>query len=238
MIKEGIEKLQELARKADKSFIGADGKEYSFEKLHRVYDDPRPSSLTVMSLTGLVDYLENNVDELEKEKLMINVVAHDRVVLITNVHGEKNDIHAILSVKLDGDVFPFERYLEQENFIIKVNAMFQDTEDKAMIMAHTAKVQTDQAMNTHHDGITQQVQIKQGVRGALTETTDLKPIVKMKPFRTFRELDQPESEFLFRMRDNGGAEAALFEADGGTWKNDARKKIAEFLSETGVAIIA
>lgn len=40
---------------------------------------------------------------------------------------------------------------------------------------------------------------------------------------------QPESKFVFRMQD--GPRAALFEADGGAWKNDAMLSIKKFLEE-------
>lgn len=56
--------------------------------------------------------------------------------------------------------------------------------------------------------------------------------VTLAPYRTFREIAQPESQFVFRLR--GGVEgalphAALFEADGAEWKLAAVGRIASFL---------
>ena len=68
-----------------------------------------------------------------------------------------------------------------------------------------------------------------------------KPIVRLSPYRTFREIEQPESQFLLRIRtdDRGNAEVALFEADGGVWRNEARLRIAEYLKEhIKVSVIA
>ena len=42
-------------------------------------------------------------------------------------------------------------------------------------------------------------------------------------------MQQPESEFIFRMRSNHGIECALFEADDGAWENVAMKNIQEYL---------
>lgn len=54
--------------------------------------------------------------------------------------------------------------------------------------------------------------------------------VKLRPYRTFLEVEQPESEFIFRMRNSGaGVQCALFEADGGAWRNQARKNIYNYL---------
>lgn len=52
------------------------------------------------------------------------------------------------------------------------------------------------------------------------------------PFRTFIEIEQPESEFLLRAKKGyEGIEFALFEADGGAWKKEAIDNIAAYLKE-------
>jgi len=59
--------------------------------------------------------------------------------------------------------------------------------------------------------------------------------VKLKPYRTFNEVEQPESEFLLRLSD--GAQVALYEADGGAWKLTARRNIADYLRKQLAALI-
>lgn len=41
------------------------------------------------------------------------------------------------------------------------------------------------------------------------------------------------SSFIFRVKDNDrlGVSCALFEADGGAWKNEAKKNIKEYLEK-------
>lgn len=53
------------------------------------------------------------------------------------------------------------------------------------------------------------------------------PIVRLKPYRTFNEVDQPESEFLVRLSEGGYV--ALYEADGGAWTLQARRNVADYL---------
>ena len=53
--------------------------------------------------------------------------------------------------------------------------------------------------------------------------------VTLAPYRTFPEIEQVESKFIFRMKE--GPLAAIFEADGGAWKNEAMKRIKEYLVE-------
>jgi hypothetical protein len=54
------------------------------------------------------------------------------------------------------------------------------------------------------------------------------PVV-LAPFRTFPEIKQPESKFIFRMQ--SGPRAALYEADGGAWRNEAMSGIKEYLQD-------
>lgn len=63
----------------------------------------------------------------------------------------------------------------------------------------------------------------------MKEGKGVKPIVKLKPYRTFSEVEQPESEFLVRLSDGG--RVALYEADGGAWKLQARRNVADYLKE-------
>lgn len=42
-------------------------------------------------------------------------------------------------------------------------------------------------------------------------------------------MDQPESEFLLRLDDNGNV--GLFEADGGMWKQTAKASILSYFEE-------
>ena len=83
------------------------------------------------------------------------------------------------------------------------------------------------------DGFTQTVVVRKGI--VTKGTTAVKPIVKLKPYRTFNEVDQPESEFLVRLSD--GAQVALYEADGGAWKLRARRNIADYLKENLAELI-
>ena len=47
--------------------------------------------------------------------------------------------------------------------------------------------------------------------------------------RTIQEVEQPESEFLLRLDEDG--RIGLFEADGGMWKLKAQETVKAFLDE-------
>ena len=54
--------------------------------------------------------------------------------------------------------------------------------------------------------------------------------VSLRPYRTFSEVEQPESNYVFRIKDSDkGPAFKLVEADGGLWKNATMRKIKEYL---------
>lgn len=64
------------------------------------------------------------------------------------------------------------------------------------------------------------------------EQVDVPNQVKLQPFRTFAEVKQPESEFVFRLKKSGeNIYAGIFEADGGAWKLEAIKRIKGYLEK-------
>lgn len=79
------------------------------------------------------------------------------------------------------------------------------------------------------DGITQKATVKTGL--ASRGDAVIPSPVTLKPYRTFTEVDQPESRFVFRMKEDKyeGVQCALFEADGGAWKLQAMENIKGYL---------
>lgn len=234
-----IEEIEKLVLKTCSIVEDKAGDEYTPTKMYRLYDDPRPGTLKILSLTGILDYLKENIDSLNLDKLMIHIIDHEKVALITSVQGESNERNTVLLSVREGKNFPFEDWIEQERFIILVRSLFLQSNDRESILFQTSKINTESAITTGDDGVKQNIQIKKGISGHLVETSEIKPIVSLKPCRTFPEIDQPESEFLFRMKENNGKVfCALFEADNANWKNKARESIKEFLKDSGVSIIA
>ena len=81
------------------------------------------------------------------------------------------------------------------------------------------------------DGVSQKATVKTGL--ASKSDAIIPSPVTLKPYRTFTEVEQPESQFVFRMKEDkyDGVQCALFEADGGAWKLHAMESIQEYLEE-------
>ena len=103
--------------------------------------------------------------------------------------------------------------------------------DKALLLKFAGTVEAGSVAEYGDDGISQKATVKTGI-ASKGDAIIPSPAI-LKPFRTFVEVDQPASSFIFRMKDSsvGGVQCALFEADGGAWKIDAMNSIKEYLAE-------
>ena len=56
--------------------------------------------------------------------------------------------------------------------------------------------------------------------------------VTLVPYRTFLEVEQPPSEFVFRIRDiNSEPAFKIVEAEGGLWKHEAMASVKSYLEK-------
>jgi hypothetical protein len=205
--------------------------------------EPEAETLTVNTLTGLVHYIESNVDSLDLTALVIHIEGHDAVSLLGPLRGRFKQREEYLTAHSEPVLcrtFNFATYYDNESFIIALQSLFVMTDELESILRIVGNIK-EEAVKTHvDDGISQSVTARAGI--ARVEEVQVPNPVTLQPFRTFRELDQPPSVFILRMRQNSGQKptCALFEADGGKWKLDAIQRIKDYLSEhiEGVSIIA
>ncbi len=235
MLKEMIEKILSLAPVENFAF---DGRKYTSKVIVPVLS-PAPKVLEVLTLTGMADYLASNIDKLQKDHLIIHVLNYQYVAILTDSDPLWKDRHHYLSATCDTLNFPFQTFMDVENFIIGLQSMFVQDEQTAAILKIVGNVKDGTVMGYKDDGISQKVIAKSGV--SRVEDVPVPNPVTLAPYRTFLEIKQPASKFIFRMR--SGVEAptcALFEADGGAWKREAVLKIKKWLkiNVEGVMIIA
>ena len=119
--------------------------------------------------------------------------------------------------------------MDQEYFIINLQAKFLPNDDRELLLKFAGTVKNESIAEYGDNGIMQKATIKTGI-STVGEAIVPNP-VKLCPFRTFAEVGQPESSFVFRMRQGDGVECAIFDADGGAWKNEAMDNIKKYLQE-------
>ena len=236
MIKEAIEKIESMASAVVTHVVGT--RTYSSKPIHPVLE-PSPKALSITTLTGLRDYLKADVDTLSPTELIIHVFDYENVALISRLLEPWQTRDTLIAVKCDNLKFPFGQFMDVENFIIRLQSQFVQDEATATILKIVGNVTDSVVKQFNDDGVTQQATVKAGV--SRVENIAVPNPVTLAPFRTFLEIEQPASKFVFRMRSGNEAPAcALFEADGGTWKNTATLRIKEWLADQikDIAIIA
>ena len=224
MNKEAMEYLVNLGEKDD-PIIVLDQGTYSRVNLSRV-TEPVANALTVSTLTGLVDYIKGNVDKLKGE-LLIQVTSHETVRLFSPLNEDrKRELFVEAEAILPSNV-QYDRFLDTERFNIMLQSSFVDIGDKSILLKYTGLVKDEAVKQLGDDGVKQQVTIKTGV--ASVGQAEVPNPVSLAPYRTFPEVEQPISKFIFRMKE--GPSAAIYEADGGAWRNKAIKNIKEYLEK-------
>lgn len=184
---------------------------------------PTPGTLVVRNLSGIVDYLQNNFDN--QPPVLVQVAGPTKVHVFSTFNRDMSRNQLIQAEALLPEI-PFEKFLSTEAFNVLLQSCFVSNEHSVALLAVVGNIQESDVQTVGDDGISQQVTAKSGI--ATLSNVVLPNPVKLKPYRTFVEIEQPESSFIFRMRT--GPSAALFEADGGAWKLDAIEAIKGFLA--------
>lgn len=226
MIKEAIEKVLSLA---PVNRLTIEGREYTDKSVFPA-SAPLISAIKVSTLGGFVDLVQNDFEEFPSDSVVVHVVDHKEVSLVSN----ESDIWArrkcfITSQLTETKGFNFGVFHDHEQFVIGVQANFTDAGEREYVLKMASSLTQERVSTSDDDGVSQKVGVKAGVHLKTTET--IRSRVKLAPFRTFREVEQPTSEFVFRVQQSGDGvpRLALFEADGGRWKIDAIENVARFL---------
>lgn len=188
--------------------------------------DPEPAELETTTLTALVDYIKSGFDPKYEEKLLIHVISPSEVALYSELRADKiRENYMICKAMLPS--IAYGRFLDPEEFVIMLQTRFDQNDDCRLLLKVVGNVKDEAVKTVGDNGISQAVTIKTGI--AQIDNVLVPNPVNLAPFRTFPEIEQPISKFIFRMRK--GPEAAIFEADGGAWRNEAMYKIYGYLGE-------
>jgi len=220
MLKNAMEYLVGLARP---TVIEVEGQNFSTVDLTRIKEQSNVSELQVNTLTGLVDYIKSQFDG--ERELMIQVKSPTDVRLFDALDST-NDRRTYIQAKALLPNITFERFIDREEFQIMMQANFVDNIDKQIVLDIISNIVEDGSAEIKDNGMAQQVTVKKGVASVGYETIPGR--VTLKPFRTFAEVTQPESEFILRLKE--GSRVSLFEADGGAWELNAIHSIKDHLT--------
>lgn len=220
MIKEA---LQYIAGLASQKTLEINGQQYSNHSL-TLLKHPTPAPLVIRSLSGFVEYLKSQYDA--PGKLMIHVESPTKVSAFSSFNDDSvRSTFAVADALLPS--IRFDSFMDVETFNIMLQSLFVPSDARASLLKIVGNVKEENVQNTGDDGVAQQITAKTGV--ATVATVTVPNPVTLLPYRTFVEVQQPQSLFVFRMR--SGPTAALIEADGGAWKVEAMDTIKAYLEK-------
>lgn len=230
LTKEALQYLAENTIKPKERVVKINGSNFVIDEAGhydrikpRVYNAKDP--LIIKTLTGLVDYIKSNLERKEA-KLLLHIEKPDEVSLM-GLLAEDGSREYLASAQAIVPRFNFDYYLDIEEFNVALQSVFAPTADRDILLKVVGNLKEDNVKTTGDDGVSQAVTIKTGV--ATAADVKVPNPVTLAPYRTFIEVKQPESKFIFRMKD--GPKGAIFEADGGAWRNQAILNIKTFLEE-------
>ncbi len=232
MIKEAIDRIRDLAIAGDEIRTIKHGEQtFASRQLVRVPDEkpvPKVQTIPVATLRGLAAYINDNPDKVD-ERTFVNVVSPTRVEVLTPVIGEDaaRKFFAIAQARLPA--LQIGQWLTPKDLGVHLRTCFSETPDRDTLVAFLGGIADKAEVQTKDDGVTQTTTVRSGLsmlkEGVVPHTVDLAP------FRTFHDIEQPMSAFIFRLDKIGDkVVAAIFEADGGAWQHDAAELVANYLT--------
>ena len=203
---------------------------YSDKPLNRISYVPRAKSIEMNTLSSMIDYIKSGVDHFS-DPMIIHVQSPTRVAMYSALDCEREREY-VVEVNAQLPRFAFDQFQDHESFCIGVQAKCVDDPDtdKALLLKFAGTVEAGSVSEYGDDGVSQKATVKTGI-ASKGEALVPSP-ARLKPYRTFVEVEQPISSFIFRMKEDKyskGIQCALFEADGGAWKIGAMEAIKAYL---------
>lgn len=230
MLKEAITKIAAMAAP---SIIEVEGRTFAVGPGNEAQElrprPDRPENRALSSLDALVKMVKTESKMMAQDgPLYIMVSTHKEVTCFTNpmhyLHCDR--IFPYTAVATDVPGWDETVQLGFEEAMIALRTRFQASADSEYALKLLSDITTGSKVTYNDNGVATAIVTQSGI--ALQQNTNIRPIIKLRPYRTFQEVEQPESQFLIRVSERG---IRFAEADGGMWKLQARKTIKAFLEE-------
>jgi len=220
-----IEKILEIG---EPQTITINGQEYSKQKLYPVL---RPTVtneavVEVTTLQAVVDFFESG--DVQLDDVIVTVLEHNHVRITSKLHGVQRNLYLVAQFE-EHTYGGYEKngfqWYQTQDFIIALNTDFAPSSERNELLQLISSVVAEDKLMQEDDGVSQTVTVRKGV--AFVGTKKLPNPVTLYPYKTFQEIEPVPVQYLLRAND--GPRWVLIEADGGKWKYEAKRRVAEWL---------
>ncbi|HBL06837.1 MAG TPA: hypothetical protein DDZ33_07940, partial [Clostridium sp.] len=199
MISEGLKgAIELLIEEGENKYIKEEinGATYTNKNLTRV-EEPISRALETTTLTSIVDYIKENVDSIKDGNIIVHVMSYDKVSIKKELNSDKRRECVMVAEALTPSIVT-DRFIDPERFNIMLQSSFIENEDRNKLLKVSGNIKEENVKSVGDDGVSQSAAIKVGV-ASVAEVVIPNPVI-LAPFRTFPEVEQPESKFIFRMQ--------------------------------------
>lgn len=211
-----------------------------YDEVERI-DDVSPAPVSIYTLSGLVDWIRSDPDHLFTDKAnpcTVRVESPCSVSVFSPLTTVERVRSLIAVCKYDPPRVRYNEYMNSEDFGIMLQTNFIEDDNRNVVLKIARNLTEEQSAQTADDGVSQRVTLKSGVKEV--DSAVFRNPAFLCPLRTYPEIAQPSSPFVIRFKE--GHLAAIYESDGGAWRNEAVRRIGrwliELLSDKTVVVIA
>ena len=223
MLRDFVNRIVDLAHPTT---FEVDGSVFADKDLVHIMDKkPIPKCIELTGLDSICKMVRNEAEHIDL-RIFIQVKDHKNVSVFTTLDDDEDRLY-LYRCTADTPGVSIGRYIPYENAVIELRSLYIPNEDTDYLLQLLSSISKESKVTSTDNGVTQNVEARAGI--ALSSMVAIKPRVKLQPFRTFVEVEQPESEFLLRISEHG--EIGLFAADGGVWKLEATRNVAAYFEE-------
>lgn len=218
--------IQEIVKMAAPTVHEVDGSVYSSKELVHVVDKkPMPRCIDLTGLDSVCKMVRNEWDHVGQQ-IFIQVKDYRTVSVFTSLDSDEDRLY-LYKCAADTPSVTMGSFMPYEEAVIELRSLYIPTEDHEYLLDLISSISSESKVTSSDNGVTQKVEARSGI--ALSSLVTIKSRVNLRPFRTFVEVEQPDSNFLLRINDRG--EVGLFPADGGVWKLEATRNVAAYFEE-------
>lgn len=199
---------------------------------------PQPASLKTHTLQSVIDFIQYH-----NEIGFVFIESPVKVSFRSFLDKDNQRLEFIQAIATPCG-FNFGQWSSVEKFIIDAQACFKNSQDRAEILKHVGNLVAENIKTATDDGISQNT-VVQKTSASRASAVVPNPVI-LQPYRTFREVEQPESQFVFRLKfdeKQGEFYCGLWPADGDAWELEAIVNIKQWLQmkldglgETGMEV--
>ena len=190
MLKEFAQYLVSL--KDNKTYT-INGDTYSDRDLVRIEPHVyRPQQVGVNGLDSIVKLLKKELELFESVPLFIRVDGARKVSVFSSLDRYMRR-DSLYEASCDVPGFT-DGFRDHEKAIIELRSKFAPSSGVEYLLDLISRISKENGVTTKDNGVSQEVEARTGI--SLKQMVQIKPRVSMRPYRTFLEVEQPESEFI------------------------------------------